>query len=84
MLPNLMRIASRPSVYSLLCWLLVAVAPHGLAQNYQGKQLVRAELLADTNAIVPASRLPSGCCCEWLRVGTPIGNFPATQACQRK
>jgi thiol:disulfide interchange protein DsbD len=47
-----MRIASRPSVYSLLCWLLVAVAPHGLAQNYQGKQLVRAELLADTNAIV--------------------------------
>ena len=52
MLPNLMRIASRPSVYSLLCWLLVAVAPHGLAQNYQGKQLVRAELLADTTAIV--------------------------------
>jgi len=52
MLPNLMRIASRPPVYSLLCWLLVAVAPHGLAQNYQGKQLVRAELLADTTAIV--------------------------------
>ena len=52
MLPNLMRIASRSSVYSLLCWLLVAVAPHGLAQNYQGKQLVRAELLADTTAIV--------------------------------
>jgi len=52
MLPNLMRIASRPSVYSLLCWLLVAVAPHGVAQNYQGKQLVRPELLADTTAIV--------------------------------
>ena len=52
MLPNLMRIASRSSVYSLLCWLLVAVAPHGLAQNYQGKQLVKAELLADTTAIV--------------------------------
>jgi len=52
MLPNLMRIASRQSVYSLLCWLLVAVAPHGLAQNYQGKQLVKAELLADTTAIV--------------------------------
>jgi thiol:disulfide interchange protein len=52
MLPNLMRIALRPSVYSLLCWLLVAVAPHGLAQNYQGKQLVRAELLADTTAMV--------------------------------
>ena len=52
MLANYMRIASRSSVYSLLCWLLVAVAPHGLAQNYQGKQLVRAELLADTTAIV--------------------------------
>ena len=27
----------------------------------------------------PASRSPSGCCCEWPRVGTPTGNFPATQ-----
>src|SRR5512133_3276521 len=53
MLPNLMRIASRSAVYSLLCWLLVAVAPHGLAQTYQGKQLVKPELLADTNAIIP-------------------------------
>ena len=60
MLPNLMRIASRPSVYSLLCWLLVAVAPHGLAQNYQGKQLVRAELLADTTAIVAGKPLTVG------------------------
>jgi thiol:disulfide interchange protein DsbD len=48
-----MRIASRSSVYSLLCWLVVAIAPHGLAQTYQGKQLVRPELLADTNAVVP-------------------------------
>ena len=53
MLPNPMRIAVRSSVYSLLCWLLVAVAPHGVAQTYQGKQLVRPELLADTNAVVP-------------------------------
>src|SRR5262244_1276624 len=53
MLPNLMRMASRPSVYSLLCWLVVAAAPYGLAQTYQGKELVRPELLADTNAIVP-------------------------------
>ena len=52
MLPNLMRIALRSSIYSLLCWLLVAVAPHGLAQTYQGKELVRPELLADTTAIV--------------------------------
>src|SRR6266581_2625925 len=60
MLPNLMRIASRSSVYSLLCWLLVAVAPHGLAQSYQGKQLVRAELLADTTAIVPGKPFTVG------------------------
>jgi thiol:disulfide interchange protein len=60
MLPNLMRIASRSAVYSLLCWLLVAVAPHGLAQTYQGKQLVRAELLADTTAIVPGKSFTVG------------------------
>src|SRR5215469_4666217 len=60
MLPNLMRIASRSSVYSLLWWLLIAVAPHGLAQIYQGKQLVRAELLADTTAIVPGKSFTVG------------------------
>jgi thiol:disulfide interchange protein DsbD len=37
----------------LLCWLLIAVVPPAVAQSYQGKQLVRAELLADTNAVVP-------------------------------
>ncbi|PYL10904.1 MAG: hypothetical protein DMF48_09685, partial [Verrucomicrobia bacterium] len=55
-----MRIASRSSVYSLLFWLLVALAPHGLAQTYQGKQLVKAELLADTNAIVPGKPFTVG------------------------
>src|SRR6266511_6003346 len=60
MLPNLMRIASRAAVYSLLCWLLVAVAPQALAQTYQGKQLVRAELLADTTAIVPGKSFTVG------------------------
>src|SRR6266702_6385685 len=60
MLPNLMRIASRWSVDSLLCWLLVAVAPHGVAQTYQGKQLVRPELLADTTAIVPGKSFTVG------------------------
>ena len=60
MLPNLMRIALRSSVYSLLCWLFVAVAPHCLAQTYQGKQLVRPELLADTTAIVPGKPFTVG------------------------
>ena len=60
MLPNLMRIASRCSAYSLVCWVLVAVTPHGLAQTYQGKQLVRPELLADTNAVVPGKPFTVG------------------------
>ncbi len=60
MLPNLMRMASRSSVYSLLCWVLVAVATPTLAQTYQGKQLVRPELLADTNAIVPGKSFTVG------------------------
>ncbi|MGC1322578.1 MAG: protein-disulfide reductase DsbD domain-containing protein [Candidatus Udaeobacter sp.] len=55
-----MRIAWRSSVYSLLCWVLVAVVPHGLAQTYQGKQLVRPELLADTNAVVPGKPFTVG------------------------
>ncbi|MFL6505031.1 MAG: protein-disulfide reductase DsbD family protein [Candidatus Udaeobacter sp.] len=48
-----MRITSTSSVYSLLCCLLFAVAPEGVAQTYQRKELVRPELLADTNAAVP-------------------------------
>jgi len=39
---------------------MFAVASHGLAQTYQGKQLVRAELLADTNAIVPGKPFTLG------------------------
>jgi thiol:disulfide interchange protein len=60
MLPNLMRIASRSSGYSLLCWLFVAIAPHGIAQTYQGKELVRPQLLADTNAVVPGKPFTVG------------------------
>jgi len=48
-----MRIASRSTIYSILCWLVVVVIPHGFAQTYQGKELVKAELLANTTAIVP-------------------------------
>ena len=36
----------------MACWSIIAFAPHGLAQEYQGKQLVKAELLADTDAVV--------------------------------
>src|SRR3982750_170985 len=57
MLRNVMRIAP---VVSVVCWLLVAAAPHAVAQTYQGKQLVRPELLADTNAIVPGKPFTVG------------------------
>jgi thiol:disulfide interchange protein DsbD len=44
----------------VLCWLAFAIAPHALGQTYQGKQLVRAELLADTSAIVPGKPFTVG------------------------
>ena len=31
---------------------MFVIVPHGFGQTYQGKQLVKAELLADTSAIV--------------------------------
>src|ERR1051325_4436561 len=55
-----MRMASTFSVYSPLCWLLVALAPNGFAQTYQGKEVVRSELLADINAIVPGKPFTVG------------------------
>jgi thiol:disulfide interchange protein DsbD len=55
-----MRIALRASVFSLLCWLLVNVPSKGFAQTYQGKQLVKAELLADTDAVVPGKSFNVG------------------------
>jgi thiol:disulfide interchange protein len=44
----------------MLCWSIIAFAPHGLGQEYQGKQLVKAELLADTNAVVPGKPFTVG------------------------
>jgi len=55
-----MRLTARVALLPLLCWLVVAVPPHCLGQNYQGKQLVRAELLADTNAVVPGKPFTVG------------------------
>jgi thiol:disulfide interchange protein DsbD len=46
-----MRRALRLAAYQIV-WSIVAFAPHGFGQEYQGKQLVKAELLADTNAVV--------------------------------
>jgi thiol:disulfide interchange protein len=54
-----MRLASRAAAF-LALWSLLAWAPKSLAQVYQGKELVKAELLADTNAIVPGKPFTVG------------------------
>src|SRR5205809_2337500 len=60
MLPSSMRVPSRFAAFWLFSWLIVATVPHGLGQTYQGKQLVKAELLADTSAIVPGKAFTVG------------------------
>jgi thiol:disulfide interchange protein len=54
-----MRLASRAVTY-LIALSFLALAPQSLAQVYQGKELVKAELLADTNAIVPGKSFTIG------------------------
>jgi thiol:disulfide interchange protein DsbD len=55
-----MRLASRLATSLVLYCLIFAVTPHARAQTYQGKQLVKAELLADTSAIVPGKPFTAG------------------------
>jgi len=55
-----MRLALRLVLSSMVCWSALAFAPHAFSQSYQGKQLVRTELLADTNAIVPGKPFTVG------------------------
>ncbi len=54
-----MRLASRVASY-FIAWSVLAFASQSLAQVYQGKELVKAELLADTNAIVPGKPFTVG------------------------
>ena len=54
-----MRLASRRATY-LIALSVLASASQSLAQVYQGKELVKAELLADTNAIVPGKSFTIG------------------------
>lgn len=60
MLPDRMRVPSRFAACWMLCWSIIAFAPHVLGQEYQGKQLVKAELLADTNTVVPGKPFTVG------------------------
>src|ERR1700758_3978547 len=54
-----MRLASRVAIF-VFAWSVLALAPQSLAQVYQGKELVKAELLPDTNAIVPGKPFTIG------------------------
>jgi thiol:disulfide interchange protein DsbD len=54
-----MRLASRVATF-FVAWSVLAFAAHSLAQVYQGKELVKAELLADTDAIVPGKPFTVG------------------------
>jgi len=54
-----MRLASRVAAY-LVALSVLALASQSLAQVYQGKELVKAELLADANAIVPGKPFTIG------------------------
>jgi thiol:disulfide interchange protein DsbD len=54
-----MRLASHLATY-LVAWSVLALASQSPAQVYQGKELVKAELLADTNAIVPGKPFTMG------------------------
>jgi thiol:disulfide interchange protein/DsbC/DsbD-like thiol-disulfide interchange protein len=54
-----MRLAWRVATYFVALFIL-PLASQSLAQVYQGKELVKAELLADTNAIVPGKSFTIG------------------------
>ncbi len=54
-----MRLASRVATF-VVAWSVLALTPQSPAQVYQGKELVKAELLADTSAIVPGKPFTVG------------------------
>jgi thiol:disulfide interchange protein DsbD len=55
-----MRLASRRVAYSIVCLSILALVPLTRSQTYEGKQLVKAELLADTTAVVPGKPFTVG------------------------
>src|SRR5438094_7951678 len=54
-----MRLASRVGTY-LVALSILALGSQSRSQVYQGKELVKAELLADANAIVPGKPFTIG------------------------
>ena len=51
---------SRLAAYSIGCLSIFAFGALARGQTYEGKQLVKAELLADTNAVVPGKPFTAG------------------------
>jgi len=52
--------AFRVAACSSVCLSIFALAPLAQSQTYQGRELVKAELLADTNAVVPGKPFTVG------------------------
>src|SRR6266550_763369 len=59
-LPNRMISAFRVAACSSVCLSIFALVPLAQSQTYQDRELVKAELLADTNAIVPGKPFTVG------------------------
>src|SRR5205085_6240784 len=59
-LPKRMKSAVRLVAYAIVCLSILALVSQGQSQTYEGKQLVKAELLADTNAVVPGKPFTVG------------------------
>jgi thiol:disulfide interchange protein len=55
-----MKSAVRLAAYAIVSLSIFALASQGQSQTYEGKQLVKAELLADTNAVVPGKPFTAG------------------------
>jgi thiol:disulfide interchange protein len=52
--------AFRLAAFLTVCLSIFALAPQSRGQVYEGKQLVKAELMADTNAVVPGKPFTVG------------------------
>ena len=55
-----MKSAFRLGAYAIVYLSILVLAPHGESQSYQGKELVKAELLADTDAVIPGKPFTIG------------------------
>jgi len=55
-----MKSGVRLAAYAVVCLSIFVLPSRGQSQTYKGKELVKAELLADTNAIVPGKPFAIG------------------------